>query len=654
MNCLKLLLCTVFIMLFGILSPARAAYTDEDIDALLGLDIQELVEITVASKKEETLREAPSVVSVVTADDIKKYGYVNLMDIFSRTPSLQAFGNNAIPYTGFSVRGQANTAVLTRTLILLNGRPHRESQAGGSARPLLQTFPVSAIERLEFIRGPGSVLYGSNAFSSVVNIVTKKAKTEGVSAGISQTYGSFSRRDTEGHLAYMDSNKGLNIIATARSPNAQGWKFEATDLSNTHGSYHMREDGYGVMLDATYKGLSLSVESAYYKENHWGAFGVFPNEIGATRHNFIDLGYRHDLNANWHINTNITRNNDEGTFKTAAAFIKENRSGDTLFETNIQGNFNDKASMILGGSLEVKDGKTASTDYHTLFTQLYTQFDYWMRPWLKLVGGLQMNQPEGLDRDYSPRAAAIALLDDHWTGKLMYGEAFRAATAVESFIVVPGVLLGNPNLQPERIKTLEAQLTYENEKQRAAVTLYNSRMLDIIAQELVGGTFNYVTQEAKERYKGIEFEFERQFGYNWTVEGSLLYHRMINSLGQKNRHHTPNIMAKAGVHYDSHKGWGVGVFDAYYGAPEDMHNFKSGVLKVNPAPDAYHMLTANLNIDIPQLINKKGQMPDMSFALFGENLLDQDIDYPETALATINSLPLEGGRAIYGRLTIKF
>ncbi len=654
MNCLKLLLCTVFITLFGILSPARAAYTDEDIDALLGLDIQELVKITVASKKEETLREAPSVVSVVTADDIKKYGYVNLMDVFSRTPSLQAFGSGAIPYGGFSVRGQANTTVLNRTLILINGRPYRESQAGGASAPLIQTFPVSAIERLEFIRGPGSVLYGSGAFSSVVNIVTKKAETEGGSAAISGTFGSFERRDIEGHMAYSSSDNGLSVRASLRAPKTQGWEFSATDLGNTFGQYDMKENGYGMILNAAYKNLTLDISSTYYRENHWGAFQVFPNEIGLTHHHFIDLGYQHDLNQDWRMNFNVTHNDDEGTYKSAAEFIGDNTSKDTLFEANIQGDFHDQASMIFGVAFEAKDGETSSIDYQTNFTQLYTQFDYWLRPWLKLVGGLQANQPKGLKRDYSPRAAIITLLDDHWTGKLMYGEAFRAANALERFILVPGVLLGNPNLQPERIKTLEAQLIYEDDKQSAAVTLYHSRMLDIIAQELVGGTFNYVTQEAKERYKGVEFEFERKFDYNWTIEGSLLYHRMINSLGQKNRHHTPNIMAKAGVHYDSLKGWDVGVFDAYYGAPEDMHNFKSGVLKVNPAPDAYHMLTANLNIDIPQLINKKGQMPVMSFALFGENLLDQDIDYPETALATINSLPIEGGRAVYGRLTIKF
>jgi len=134
----------------------------------------------------------------------------------------------------------------------------------------------------------------------------------------------------------------------------------------------------------------------------------------------------------------------------------------------------------------------------------------------------------------------------------------------------------------------------------------------------------------------------------------MIYQEMENSLDQKNRNFTPNFIAKVGVRYDSLKGWDAGIFDAYYGAPEDLHNFNPNVLKVNPAPESYNMLTANLNVDIPRFLGKEEQMPEMTFTLFGKNLLDEDIYYPELSRATINSIPIEGGRAIYGRLTINF
>src|SRR6185312_15652616 len=66
-------------------------------------------------------------------------------------------------------------------LFLINGRPTREVLEGGLISDLLVAFPVNALEKIEVIKGPGSVLYGSNAFSAVVNLITKKAESNGLS-----------------------------------------------------------------------------------------------------------------------------------------------------------------------------------------------------------------------------------------------------------------------------------------------------------------------------------------------------------------------------------------------------------------------------------------------------------------------------------------
>jgi outer membrane receptor for ferrienterochelin and colicins len=72
-----------------------------------------------------------------------------------------------IAFPGDPLRGTS-----THVLLLLNGRPVREVQEGGIKTAILEGFPIDAIERIEVVKGPGSVLYGSEAFAGVVNVIT--------------------------------------------------------------------------------------------------------------------------------------------------------------------------------------------------------------------------------------------------------------------------------------------------------------------------------------------------------------------------------------------------------------------------------------------------------------------------------------------------
>ena len=152
------------------------AYAEEKLtlDELLQLDIVDLdkVKISVASKREETVAQAPSVISVVTARQIKQFGAKNLSDVLNRVTSVQATGSHFYPYL-INMRGQLVGHNNSDILFLINGRPRRTSWNGGTPFPILLAFPLDTIEKIEIIRGPGSVLYGTGAFTGVINIITK-------------------------------------------------------------------------------------------------------------------------------------------------------------------------------------------------------------------------------------------------------------------------------------------------------------------------------------------------------------------------------------------------------------------------------------------------------------------------------------------------
>jgi iron complex outermembrane receptor protein len=153
--------------------PAYTPAAEKPID-LTALSIEELMNIPVygASRFEQKQTEAPSFVSVITGDSIRKHGYRNLADILRSISSFVVISDRNYNYIG--VRGFGRTGDYnSRILVLIDH--HRINENVYNAFDPGNGFPldVDLIDRVEVIRGPGSSLYGSDAFFGVINIITK-------------------------------------------------------------------------------------------------------------------------------------------------------------------------------------------------------------------------------------------------------------------------------------------------------------------------------------------------------------------------------------------------------------------------------------------------------------------------------------------------
>ena len=159
----------VFVSMFLILSanaPEILAQTQdanepEDFFEMSIEDLMEL-EIATASKYKQKISEAPSSVTVVTAEEIRKYGYRTVLDILNSVPGFyKTYDRNYgyIGVRGFGRPGDYNS----RILLLVDG--HRANDNLGGSLGVVTDFhiDVDLIERIEIVRGPGSALYGSNA-----------------------------------------------------------------------------------------------------------------------------------------------------------------------------------------------------------------------------------------------------------------------------------------------------------------------------------------------------------------------------------------------------------------------------------------------------------------------------------------------------------
>lgn len=166
------------VFLISILWPGSGNSQDLSIDTLREMSLSELMEVEVVtpSKSARRLSAAPANVIVVTRQQIRERGYVNLADLMEELPGVDVNRNTTGVYTQISVRGHGGN---NNFIIMQDGI--RTSSPTGELIPVQDNFPLFHAKRVEVVFGPGSALYGADAFAGVVNIITQDAeKIDGV------------------------------------------------------------------------------------------------------------------------------------------------------------------------------------------------------------------------------------------------------------------------------------------------------------------------------------------------------------------------------------------------------------------------------------------------------------------------------------------
>src|SRR3990167_2356727 len=168
---------------------ASVAGSAARLDDLMDLSLTELmlVRITGSTYFEETLQSAPSTVTVISRQDIQRLGLTRLEDLLPLVPGFQGYrGYNGNRTTLMSARGRRVNTGRGNPILLDGIRPNAD--INGSALTDM-AITLENVERVEFIRGPGSALYGSNAVTGVINIVTGPRREAMVMAGSQDSAG---------------------------------------------------------------------------------------------------------------------------------------------------------------------------------------------------------------------------------------------------------------------------------------------------------------------------------------------------------------------------------------------------------------------------------------------------------------------------------
>lgn len=494
---------------------------------LFELSFEELLDVNIelATKTDETRASVPSSITVFNKQHIRLLGIKNAYDLMNFVPGFQ---NTRGDWVGAVPKEHTRGVYLDsgNVLVMINGQRINESSFG-KASVYTPFIPVEVIERVEFIRGPGSALYGSNAFLGVMNIVTKKADNQ---ITLSLGEHGFRQYSFNGSTSLNSDITAYTNIALVKQTGEQYFNGQVRDPLNA--------EYFEFGLNS--KKIALSLRHYSNELNQFiNLAGVSPNNLHRSENRSISLTYHWLNNDSLDISTRIYKIVHEiqsagliapasvlpaGDFFVGPAWASSdfNLSTDVAYqwsedttvnagveisrakqtEANVLTSYFDFGLGDIAISSDSYLGEIKTISNYQRFQPLkqdfnskaaYAQVKQRVNERFTLFVGARYDKVEDIDKKISPRLAAIYSFDNENTFKVQYGESFRTPVSNE-LNSNDDVTVGNKNLVSESIKTTELVWHWQSTKRQFDVVLFNndlSNFINLIPIDIAGSRFRF-------------------------------------------------------------------------------------------------------------------------------------------------------------------
>lgn len=501
---------------------------EKSLDELLALDLDGLLKVKVVSalKMPETVDRTPATIRVVTAEEIRDNGYFTLEDALAGLPGIQFRNTQGINSYSF-IRGVPSQN--NKILLLVDGIQINELNSGGYYGGM--HHDLDDVERIEVVYGPASALYGTNAVSGVINIVTRgpKDRTGGrVSAGI----GNFGTLLAGARYGYYNeqSDFGFKVAAAVKKSDKADLRAAAGD-GNWTAEMDNFENAASVSARVAYRGFSagflMEDKDASYATSQLGVVGEGLTPVldhGVNWHiRFINswARYAYEKQKTWSFFStvyfrNATVLDDTIPVIEAAAAGSPGRQyryyrpnslagGEAQFFWTPGSGWRLTFGLVLEGErLAEEISITESADENirppvpaepsmlanSLFSG-YAQAQAALAKGLDLFFGARHDESSYYGSVTTPRAGLV-LNRGRLTGKILFGRAFRAP---KPWDYTNG--LGNPDLKPERIDSFEAAGGWSfSQYLRFDLCLYRNRLSNLLTRSFQGDEWRWDNAES--------------------------------------------------------------------------------------------------------------------------------------------------------------
>jgi outer membrane receptor protein involved in Fe transport len=630
------------------------------VDSLLQLSLEQLMNIKVvtASGYLQTAAEAPSTITVITAQQIKDRGYEQLEDALRDVPGIDLIHINGYAPTLIYFRGMYGAENL-RALLMIDGIV--ENNILGTNDLAGPAYSLHNVERIEIIWGPASALYGANAFGGVINIITKKGgDINGLEA--EQGYGSFNTHFSKLNMGLRKANFEFAVAGTLY--NTDGPKFSNRDPNysnsyvhnakslNTTISYYARNSkttfgfryydtpmGYGTFFNSPT--VALGLPSQGYDNN--GLIGIVSSNINGEKGGL----------ASYYLKTWYLQNEWKPTEKfnllTRVVFRQTGTDDDSYAyislttKSFIRAIFTSYSSRVLGEARanytpDQHQSFSAGIQYYndnvergqrretidltkkyilngrdtvynlnaTFLPRLYDMrnniggyLQYVLNTHLlgktNFTLGSRYDYNSYFGGSFNPRAVVVNQAGENLTFKLQFGTAFRAPTENEI-----NQAADTFDLKTEKIKTYEFNAIYSfSKKVRGQINFFRNELTDvIIISDLTG--LNPNKNPGAQKTNGIEANVDLILGKNISGFANFTFQ---DAKGENLVSHAsgdipdvPKVKGNVGLTFDVEDLFTVNVIGNWVG--------KRKVPKTDPYGPVPGYFLTNLVISTKELFNK--------------------------------------------------
>ena len=562
---------SLWLIMFLVLAlPATAQEGTKDLGEA---SLEELgtIQVYSASKRLQSASDAPSSVTVITADEIQKYGYRTLADILETVRDFYITydrENSFVGVRGFGRLGDWNS----RILLLIDGHRINNNILGQAMIGTEFLLDVDLVERIEIIRGPSSSLYGADAFFAVINVITRKpTQLKGVELSLAPgSFGTYL-----GRASYGGQYKGIDMLLSGTFYNSQGqtlfypqFDSPATNYGITRNTAYENSQhilatisSHGFTLQGLFSARDRGVPTAYY-----GTVFNDPRTQNFDYHQYLDLSYQHSIAEKWDLTARTSY--DQARLQAPVAYSTGLPDGSTTLDTySVRGNWSDTEAKLSGILLakhkitlgtEVTDnlrqdqGNYSSignvfTPEHTtsVIWALYGQDEFAITHTLTLSAGLRYDHYSNFGGTTNPRLGLIYHLFHPTTLKLLYGTAFRAP---EPFEIAPD--LGsfydhNLQLKPEKIRSVEGVVEQGlGQHFTLSGSVFRNWISDLISLETDASDDQLYRNSGKANAAGVAVELEGRVGTGLQGRASYSYSDATEPLSHQILSNSPQRLGK--------------------------------------------------------------------------------------------------------------
>ncbi len=441
---------------------------DADTESFAGLSIEDLmkINISVASLSEESILDTPSMVTIIDRQMIQEYNFQSVaeaLNLVTGMSVLRTYLKRDLP----TARGVLQDHYANKVLLLINGIPTWMAVTGEGA---LQRIDIHDVERIEVLKGPASVLYGTNAYSGAVNIVLRDSleTRPGVQMGIAENLGF----RAGGHYV---GDIGVKLFLSANAVEDIGQDFDFVDEGGNTGIVDQYVNTRNFTGQITSKHHSALINAYAVDESY---LGVTPNFSSGAGKNHLLEGVLANYTFSSEIGTSI--NLDAGlTYDWNTRDLS--RSADDSVRASIEGarllafgkavfTLSDRWNLETGVDLEQRES-IEYRNYNTLTGETiadnnmkdrqvdeysgFVQVGYHASRF-RVVLGTRYTDNELFGGNLSSRATFVFKLGTKSSIKLNAGQSYRVPSLFELYFQTPtNTVWGNTELKPEKNNTIE-------------------------------------------------------------------------------------------------------------------------------------------------------------------------------------------------------